>query len=126
MIKKIKSLIPELFLIAGVCYYWSLTALTLNWLAILLLGALLFLIFTKNKIVGITFGALIILVNVYLIFALLSEFHEFPEFNKKAQELLLFGSLFIGLNIFFAGWLIMKYSKKSVNNPNEISEITNA
>jgi len=124
--QKLKSSIPELLLIVATFYYWSLTALVLNWLAIILLAILLFLIFSQNKILGIIVGSFIFLINIYLIFALLSEFHEFSEFNDKAKTLLLMGSLFIGSNLIISLWLLIKYASKSAIKSNTISNTSNA
>lgn len=126
MIQKLKSLIPELFLIGATFYYWSLTALVINWLALALLAILLVLVFSQNKILGIAIGVFIFVINTYLIFALLSEFYEFSEFNDKAKTLLLMGSLFIGLNLVFSIWLLIKYSQKSANTSNHVSNTNNA
>lgn len=118
MMQQLKSLLPEVLLMCATLYYWSLTASTFNWLAIAFMALLIFLLVSKNRAVGLLLGSVIILLNLYLVFALLSEFYEFSEFNDKAKDLLLFGSLFIGTNLILAVWLIYKYAIKVTNTEN--------
>lgn len=124
--KKIKSRIPELFLIIATFYYWSLTAIAVNWFAIVLLGLLLFLIVSQHKTLGMVFSIVLILINLYLILAMLSEFSEFTEFNDAAKKLLLVGSAFIGLNLLFSTLLVIKYAKKPISKSANQSNISNA
>lgn len=124
--KRLKPIIPELLLIVATLYYWSLTALAANWFAIALLGILVFLAIRQNGIVGIVFSLFLILVNLYLILALLSEFHEFPDVNSEAIKLLFVGSLFIGLNLLISSIMLVKYVKKLSNHSRRISNTSDA
>ena len=120
--KSIKSLLPELYLIIGTLYYWSLTANLFNWFAIGILALLVTLLLTKNKVLGIVLGGLFILVNLFLVLALLSEFSEFETFNSAAQQLIFVGSLFLGLNLLFSFLLVLKNIKGAITESPTISK----
>ena len=113
MIKTLKTNISEVYLLISILYYWSLTAIVANWFAISLLAITIILITTQNKILGITFGVLLVLINLYMVLALLSEFSEFKTTSLEAIKLLSIGSLFLGLNLIFSGVLLHKYAKLS-------------
>ena len=108
--KALKSYIPEIYFVIATLYYWSLTTIQINWIAIGLLVALGSLIFTKNKVLGIVIGSLLVIINLFLFLALFSEFSEFTSFNAEAKELLFVGSLFLGLNLLFSTLLLYKYA----------------
>ena len=99
--KTLKSYLSEIYWLIAILYYWSLTALAVNWFAILLLMILGLLLVTKNKIFGMTISIFLILINLYLLSALASELSEFEVFDADAKKLLGVGVLFIGLNLLF-------------------------
>jgi len=109
---KIINVLPELYFIVSVLYYWSLTALLVNPVAIILLLVLVFQITIRNRISGIILSVLLILISSYLVLALLSELSEFHEFNDDARNILVFGFLYLGLNIVFGGIMLYKYIQK--------------
>jgi len=121
--KTLKSYLSEIYWLIAILYYWSLTALAVNWFAILLLMILGLLLVTKNKIFGMTISIFLILINLYLLSALASELSEFEVFDADAKKLLGVGVLFIGLNLLFSARLLLKYaqlpSKKLINLTNE-------
>jgi len=121
--KILKSNLSEIYWLLAILYYWSLTALAVNWFAILLLMILGLLLVTKNKIFGMTISIFLILINLYLLSALASELSEFEVFDADAKKLLGVGVLFIGLNLLFSARLLLKYaqlpSKKLINLTNE-------
>jgi hypothetical protein len=121
--KTLKSYLSEIYWLIAILYYWSLTALAVNWFAILLLMILGLLLVTKNKIFGMTISIFLILINLYLLSALASELSEFEVFDADAKKLLGVGVLFIGLNLLFSILMLLKYallpSKKLINLPNE-------
>ena len=121
--KTLKSYLSEIYWLIAIIYYWSLTALATNWFAIALLMILGLLIVTKNKILGMTISIFLILTNLYLFLALASELSEFKVFNVDAKKLLVFGVLFIALNLMFSVLMLLKYAKlpvkKLINLPNE-------
>jgi len=117
VLKKIFSVGPELYLLLSVLYYWSLTALVVNPIAIILAIVLGFQIWSRNKALGIVISVIFLLLNFFLVLALLSELSEFTEFNKNAILLLTVGSLYLGLNIFFSGVMLYRYLNKQRIKP---------
>ena len=109
--KTLKTNIPELYLLISILYYWSLTGTLLNWFAIGLLAITVFLIVTQNNILGMVLGVLLVLMNLYMVLALLSEFSEFETINSDALKLIGFGSLYLGLNLLFSCYLFYKHMK---------------
>lgn len=107
------NILPELYFIVSVLYYWSLTALLVNPVAIILLLLLVFQITTRKQVLGIVIAAILILISSYLVLALLSELSEFSEFNNDARNLVVFGFLYLGLNITFGGIMLYKYINKN-------------
>lgn len=120
LFNKVKNVIPELYLILAVLYYWSLTASLLNPIAISLLLVLVYQIITRKQILGIVIATVLILASVYLILALLSELSEFIEFNDDAKELAIFGFLYLGLNITFGAIMLYRYAIKNEIKQTEI------
>jgi hypothetical protein len=117
ILKKIFSVGPELYLLFSVVYYWSLTALVINPLAIFLVIVVTFQIWERNKVLGIVISALFLFLNLFLVLALISELSEFTEFNKNAVLLLTVGSLYLGLNIFFSVVMLYRYLNRQAIEP---------
>ncbi|MCB0736389.1 MAG: hypothetical protein KDC92_02665 [Bacteroidetes bacterium] len=89
--------LPEYLLLIAVLFYWVSTAIILNPVAIVLAGILVFQLFTKNRIVGIVIPSILILISLYMLLALFSEFNEFETINAQALKLLAMGlTLFLG------------------------------
>ncbi|WP_147376123.1 hypothetical protein [Ichthyenterobacterium magnum] len=122
--KVLKSYLPEIYFALAILYYWSLTALIINYIAIGLLIILGILILTKNNTLGIVISCILILLNLYLVLALLSEFSEFETFNANAKKLLGIGVLFIGSNLFFAFRLLFKYLKAQVKKESKVLKVS--
>ena len=97
--------IPEVFFII------SFLLLGFNPFAISLIMILLVQFFLKKRALGIAISCLIILINFYLVLALLSEFREFPTFNSDAKMLIIGGGLYLGLNLTMATIMLFKYQK---------------
>ena len=64
----------------------------------------------KNRILGLVFGGFFLLINLYMLGALISEFNEFTEFNTNAKQLLFVGLTLWVLNITTSLIMIYKYS----------------
>ena len=111
--KILKDYISETYLLLSIVFYWSLTALTINWFAIGLLVILGVFTFTKNQILGIVIGSFLILINLYMYLALASEFMEFDTFNNKAKDLLIYGVTYLTLNLIFSVNILYKYARIS-------------
>lgn len=101
--------VPEIYFILSGIYYWTLSGGTL--IAGIVISLFVLQIFTKNRITGGILSILMFLVNFYLVFALLSEFNEFPAITAGARNLLLGGSLYIIFNIFMSMVMLVKYTK---------------
>lgn len=114
-IKNFKSSIPELFLMASVTYYWTLTSNLLNPFAIVLLALLSYQILTKKPTLGLVIASVVILLTLFMVLALLSELSEFEVINQNYKNLFIFGSLYIGLNLILAGFMFFKYLKLKIN-----------
>lgn len=114
--KKIAKLFPYLsefyilvlVLAAGVRPPFSFTPLALVMTAIVALQMIF-----RNAITGIILSNSFILINLYMILALLSEYREFPTFNFAAAKLLIIGSLIILTNLFIGGLIFLNYLKRA-------------
>jgi len=111
--KHILTWMPEVYFILSTIYYWVLTGTTINPVAIAFLALLIIQITIRNKISGIIIATIFILLNIYMFFALLSEFYEFPIINTDRKRLLIVGSIFLGLNLLMAVFMLIKYLKKN-------------
>ncbi|WP_225034773.1 hypothetical protein [Winogradskyella sp. SM1960] len=111
MFKKLIFYIPEVFLIISVLYYWSLTAHTLNPMAIGLLALLIYQIIKKNITLGLIISSVFFCLSLVLILALFSELSEFNGITQGWNDLIVFGSIFLGINLILAGFMFFKYLK---------------
>jgi uncharacterized membrane protein YbhN (UPF0104 family) len=114
MLKKLKSLIPELFLVASVIYYWVLTANLLNPFAIGLLAVLAYQIVKKKATLGLIISITVIALTLFLVLALFSELSEFEVANQNYTNLLIFGILYLGTNLVLGGTMLVKYLKQKM------------
>ena len=114
--KKILVKLPEFYMLilailVGYKPPFSFTAISLGLAAIMI-----FQIVFKNKLSGLMISSLFLLINVFMLFALISEFKEFPTFNSEAKQLL-FGGLLVWLtNLFFGGIMFYKNTIVSAEN----------
>lgn len=111
--KNLKFLIPEIYLIVATLYYWTLTSNIFNPFAIVLVLILTYQIVSKNAITGLIIATVFLLLNLYLVLALLSELNDFNNTDKDFRLLFIFGNLFIGLNICFSIIMLIKYLKQN-------------
>lgn len=112
---KFKPIIPELFLMASVIYYWTLTANLFNPIAIGLLVILVYQTVSKKQISGLLISAIFIGLNLFTVLALISELSEFNTVNQNYTNLLVFGSLYLGLNLLVGTVMFIKYLKLKIN-----------
>lgn len=101
--------IPEYALIAAVLFYWISAGLVINYIAITLLAVIVFQIIFKNRIIGIIIPCLMILICLYMMLALFSEFREFPTFNSEAKTLLFVGLTYFLTTIMVSIIMLYKY-----------------
>jgi VIT1/CCC1 family predicted Fe2+/Mn2+ transporter len=115
MVQKLKSQIPELFLIASVLYYWVLTANLFNPYAIGLLAILIYQIISKKSTLGLIISVIVICLTLFMVLALISELSEFNTATENFNNLLLFGSLYLGLTLVMSAFMFFKYLKLKIN-----------
>ena len=65
-------------------------------------------------------SSLFLMTNAFMLFALISEFKEFPIFNNEAKQLLLGGLLIWLTNVFFGGVMFYKNTIVSAENASVI------
>jgi|26BtaG_2_1085354.scaffolds.fasta_scaffold08032_2 hypothetical protein len=107
--KDILFLSPEIYLIFATIYYWILSPNLFNPIAVVLLAILTYQIIYKNSSIGLVISSLFLVLNLYLVLALISELHEFTEVNDGFIKLILIGSIFLGLNIIVSIIMLIKY-----------------
>ena len=110
--KRVKTFIlqlPEYLLIAAVLFYWFSTGLAVNYIAIGLIIVLILQIIFKNRIVGIIIPSILVMISLYMLLALMSEFKEFLTFSSDAKELLFVGLSYFISTIIISGFMIYKY-----------------
>ncbi len=114
-ITKLKFFIPELFLIASVLYYWILTSNLFNPYAIGLLAILIFQVFSTKVTLGLIISTVVIALTSFMVLALISELSEFDATSENFNNLLIFGSSYLGLILIMAGFMFFKYLKSKIN-----------
>ena len=113
--KDLISLSPELYLLGATIYYWILTSNLLNPIAIILLCALTYQMTAQKLTTGLIIASLFIVLNAYLVLALISELSEFSEPNKDWANVLIFGTLFLGFNLLMGTFMFWKYIKRKTD-----------
>ncbi|WP_339756980.1 hypothetical protein [uncultured Winogradskyella sp.] len=114
-IKTFRSFIPELFLIASVLYYWVLTSNLLNPFAIGLLAILIYQLISEKSTLGIIISGIVICLTLFMVLALISELSDFDAATENFNHLLIFGSLYLGLTLIMAVFMLYKYLKLKIN-----------
>lgn len=112
--KKMKQLIiksPEYYLFVFVILAGYTPPFYFNSLFVLIAAILALQIVFENKVFGLLLASILLIANLLMLGALISEFNEFPEFSLSAMQLLLGGLSIWCLNSFFLGIMIYKYSK---------------
>jgi hypothetical protein len=110
MNKKKLFLLPEILLILLSLYWLVDNFLFNNYFNVI--GFVVFLIllvqlYYQNKYVGLLLATLIFLFSIYMVLAVLSEFHEFKTVDTKAIQLIGFG--FILCYLMFGAAILMFY-----------------
>ena len=109
---KLKPLLPELFILGSILYYWTASSL-LNPIALALLALICFQIFKQKVISGLIIAIIFIILNLYMVLALISELSEFKSITDDFKIMFLVGSLYLGLNIISGFFMLIKYLKKA-------------
>jgi len=110
-VKPFLKFIPEIYFMSNVLFYWIMERNLTNPLAIIIAVLFILLLVWKNRIYGICLASVLIVINLYFVMALLSEFSEFPSFTDNARNLIVFGSLYLGMNLSMATIMVIKYMK---------------
>lgn len=110
-----RSIIPELVLIGSVIYYWTLTSNLLNPFAIGLLCILIYQILSKKATLGMIISSIVIALSLFMVLALISELSEFEIVDQSFKNLMIFGSLYLGLNLVLGSIMFIKYLKLKIN-----------
>ncbi len=109
-IKTVLSHLPEYYLIVLVLLSGYTPPISINPFAIVLAFLLVLQVIFKGKATGLAIAGLFIMVNLYMLGALISEFNEFPTFNAGAAALVFGGSGIFILNLLAATAMIFKYA----------------
>jgi hypothetical protein len=110
-LRLLRHWVAEIYMLMSVVYYWVMTGTILNPIAASLLLILATLIVLKNRVLGLVIAVVFLLLNLYMVLALISEFNEFETFNERARELILFGSLYLGTNITISIVMLVKWGR---------------
>lgn len=109
--KNLYANLPEFYFLAVIFLLGYKPPFGLSTLTMILMAIVFVLIIFKNKVVWSIIAGLFIIVNLYMIGALISEFSEFPSFVTGAQQLILAGTVIIFVNIAMGGVLLIKQDR---------------
>jgi hypothetical protein len=98
---------PEILFIFSVLFYWFSTSYLFNPFAIVLFIVGLIMMTKKFKPLAIIVGFFYLMINAYMVLALISEFREFPNINSKAMLMMGVGSSFLAINFYISIRLIL-------------------
>lgn len=118
--KEIRQWIPELYLVTSTIFYWIFAGTLLNPFALALVAGLAITIFWKNIISGMVTASCILILSLYMVLALLSEFYQFSVTDFDAKLLLSLGAVWLGLNLVFSIVMILKWTKKLVHSSGDL------
>lgn len=116
--KKLLRFIPELFfIISGLSMIIGdyLVSETINKVIIVVVFLFLLQLVFQKRVVGLVLGAVFGFIALYMMFAVLSEFHEFETFSTEAFQLLAIGLGIFGIGLLMAFAMIYKFSVTKVN-----------
>ena len=114
--KELLFLSPEIYLVCATLYYWFLTSNIFNPIAMFLLRVLTFQIIYQKVAIGLVIATLFVVLNLYMVLALISELSEFIVTNESYTSLLVFGTLFLGFNLIAGTFMFWKYLKTNPIN----------
>ena len=109
-VKVLRRHLPELYLLFAVLFYW-VSSTFINPIALVLFVMVGAQLYFKKPITGVLIASILMLLNLYMVLALISELSEFEEYVAGFWKLLIVGSLFLGLNIAAGVAMLLKYSK---------------
>ena len=107
--------IPEVFIVL-VAIYWFLDGLlatsNINYLMLAVILFMSLLVILKNKTMALFASLLIGVGSLYMIFAVLSEYSEFPRGDANGLKLLLTGTIIFLSTLLISILLPIKYFKR--------------
>ncbi len=106
MLQKINQNLEVLFILS-VLFYWISTSYFLNPVAITLMILGVIVLLKRFKVLAVVVGVIYLIINAYMVLALMSEFRAFSEINSKAILMLGVGGVFIAINIYICLRLII-------------------
>lgn len=110
-IKKLTKLIPHLYFIA-IIVYWFLDIKNNKgaspYLILLLITPFIWQLIKPSRILNIILGSLFILLSSYLILAYLSDIVKITEVTTSTKQFVIVGGIFMFLNITMSFWLLLK------------------
>ena len=107
---------PEYYLIILVFLSGYTPPLIVNPISIVVILLIALQIFLRNGITGVILATVFLMVNIYMLLALLSEFSEFPIINSEALKLLGFGLFLFAMNLSASGLMVFKYTSSGIGN----------
>ena len=116
-LKKIASYLPEIAIITAALYWFTDNLFHeeshINYIMLSIIAMILTLVLWRNKIYAIMISIIIAWANLYMVFAVVSEYMEYPSGDPEGFKLLT-----VGMLIFFslgaiAGFMPWKYFKNS-------------
>ena len=112
--------IPEVFIVL-MAIYWFLDGLlatsNINYLMLAVILFMSLLVILKNKTMALFASLLIGLGSLYMIFAVLSEYSEFPRGDANGLKLLLTGAIIFLSTLLISILLPIKYFKRKQSLP---------
>ena len=108
--KQIATSLPEYYLSVLVLLAGYTPPLSVNPVALMVVFILVLQIILRNDICGVIIAGLLLLINLYMLMALLSEFSEFAIFNSAAMQLLLGGVSLFFLNLVASVLMLWRYT----------------
>lgn len=119
-LKRIVTGYPEFYFIVLVLLSGYSFPLHFNVLSLVLAAIIIFQIIFQNEVSGIIMAGLFALVNLYMLFALISEFREFQTVNVSGIQLLAVGLLLIMLTFIACFLLVLKYTREEARKNGDI------
>ena len=112
--------IPEVFIVL-MAIYWFLDGLlatsNINYLMLAVILFMSLLVILKNKTMALFASLLIGIGSLYMIFAVLSEYSEFPRGDANGLKLLLTGAIIFLSTLLISILLPIKYFKRKQSLP---------
>lgn len=110
----LRKSIPELYMLIGILFYWVSTATLFNPIAMVLLILVGWQVYSQKFVSGIIIASVFLMLNLYMILALVSELLEFSSMTSSFYQLLIVGTLFLGSNIVASIFMTLKYVKTQI------------